>query len=74
MTHELHLIASAPSHGERYADPDATAKLLGTHETREAAHRAGRIYLSEHPAAWLQVCEPGGQGEEIQMATGISML
>lgn len=55
----LHLVASAPSHGDRHVDPDATACELGSYASRDEAHRAGRAYLREHAGAWLQVSGVG---------------
>jgi len=62
----LHLIASAPSGGDRHVNPDDTAQILGEYETREAAHRAGRAYLRQNPAAWVQVQAPGEDGEDVE--------
>lgn len=62
---ELHLIASQPGPSGYHDNPDATARLLGVFDTHFFAHEAGRRFLREHPAAWLQVCEPGGQGEDV---------
>jgi hypothetical protein len=61
----LHLIASAPSGGDIHVNPDETACVLGEYETREAAHRAGRAYLRQHPTAWLQV-QGVGDGEDVE--------
>lgn len=70
---QLHLIASAPSHGDRHVDPDTTARLLGEHETRAAALDAGRDYLREHPTAWLQVDDgQGGDVEDVAAAPSAS--
>lgn len=62
---ELHLVASEPSNGDRHCDPDSTARRLGVYPTRDEAFIAGRAYRSDHPAAWLQVCQPGGEGEDV---------
>lgn len=59
--YELHLIASTPDDA-----PDATARLLGTYDTEAEAIAAGRDYLREHPEAWLQTCEPYGQGRDVE--------
>ena len=50
----LHLIASTPSHGATHVDPDSTACLLGTYTSKSEARWAGRAYLAQHPAAWVQ--------------------
>lgn len=60
----LHLIASAPSHGDRHVDLDAAARPLGEHPSRDAALRAGRDYLKEHPGSWLQIDDGQGGGVE----------
>jgi hypothetical protein len=48
--YELHLIASERDAG----NPDSTAKLLGSYDSEDEAIAAGRLYLREHPHAWLQ--------------------
>ena len=50
----LRLIASTPSHGATHVDPDSTACLLGTYTSKAEARWAGRSYLAQHPAAWVQ--------------------
>jgi len=67
MTTTLHLIASAPSHGDRHVDPDATARTLGTYGDATEARSAGRAYLREHPTAWLQIDD--GQGGAVEDVT-----
>lgn len=51
----VHLVASAPSHGDRHVDPDATAKSLSRQRNLAAAQTAAEAYLREHPEAWVQV-------------------
>lgn len=63
----LHLIASAPSAGDRHVDPDATARQLSQHPDRAAALRAGRDYLRDYPTAWLQIDD--GQGGDVEDVT-----
>ena len=64
--YELHLIASCPGPSGRHGDPDKTARLLGTYESEDEAVAAGRRYLRDHPDAWIQVCEPGAQGKDVE--------
>lgn len=63
----LHLIASAPSHGDRHVNPDSTARELGRYESFESADAAGKTYLREHPDAWLQIQsdEAGGSIDDV---------
>ena len=63
----LHLIASTPSDGDRHVNPDATAKILGTYEDAFEARSAGRAYLRQRPAAWLQIDD--GQGGAVEDVT-----
>jgi hypothetical protein len=53
--YELHLIASKPSHGDRHVNPDATARLIDSFDTKSEARAAGKRYLRENPEAWVQV-------------------
>lgn len=64
---QLHLIASAPDASGRHINPDATARMLSEHPTRDAAVRAGRDYLRANPTAWLQIDD--GQGGSVEDVT-----
>ena len=61
----LRLIASTPSHGNRHVDPDATARILGTHPNDFESRSAGRAYLRQNPAAWLQIEDGRGGVEDV---------
>ncbi|MBI4950794.1 MAG: hypothetical protein HY908_02065 [Myxococcales bacterium] len=56
---ELHRVATGAG---PHDSPDATAALLGTYPSQDAAERAARGL----PAGWYQVCRPGGQGVEVR--------
>ncbi len=62
----LHLIAETPSHGDRHVDP-VNPRELSRHTTREEARAAGRAYLRQHPAAWVQIDD--GQGGAVEDVT-----
>ena len=63
----LHLVASAPSAGDRHVDPDATARILGTYANAFEARSAGRACLRQNPGAWLQIDD--GQGGAVEDVT-----